>query len=639
MKTKPTLQNDFYGHVNHEWLTTTEIPTGYSSWGSFHILAKEAKDNVGLIIDEMITNKNKYKENSNEVKVANLYNNFLNFDARNKLGLDPIKHILEIPKMYKSVKDLTDLTISLRENFEGTFFGFGVDQDLKNSKMNILYISTMGLGLGTRDYYNDESEDGLKIKKEYFIYLGNLLKMINPTLDKKIIEAKVQKIYDFEHTMAQSIKTPVESRDVEKQYNPVTIEDLNKLCPLFEWNKFFKSSGLDVARKIILSEPKFLEELNKVLPTIDSEVIVDLMQVDILSGFSNSLHEELWQIGFDFGKVFSGVKEPKPLRERAIAKVEGSLGEILGMKYVEKHFSDSAKKDVIDMIHKMIEVYKVRISKLEWMGEETKKKALHKLDNYTLKIGYPDKWEDYSDVVIKSYEEGSNLVENSLSLARHFRKISMNELKTGKVDLNKWYMNPQEVNAYYNPPENCIAFPAAILQAPFYDYNASLATNLGGIGAVIGHEIIHGFDDEGSKFDSNGNLNDWWTVEDRKQFELITKKLSDQYSTYKVEGLNVKGDLTLGENIADLGGVVATLQILKAEKPEDMDLYFRSFANVEKSIKTPEVSKYLINVDPHSPSEFRVNGVLVNVDEFQEFYNLKEGDEMYKSPEDRIRIW
>ncbi|WP_339022551.1 M13 family metallopeptidase [Spiroplasma endosymbiont of Crioceris asparagi] len=637
MKNKPLLQDDFYEALNWEWLKETKIPTGYSSWGAFEELHKQSVDNVGLIIDELITNKHKYLSGSDELKIVNLYNNFIDFKSRNKVGLKPIEPILNHIKEFKDIKDLTNLLIYLSENFESGLFSISVEQDLKDSQTNILYIGSVSLGMGTRDYYTKDDDHTKQVQNAYKNYLKALLLLNDKTISNP--EVIVDRIYEFETKLALATLTPVEKRDPLKLYNIFTIDDFKKHTPIIEWARFFKARELDCARKFVVEEPDFMTALNKTIQEVDIETFKYYLITRIIGSNSNSLTEELWKIGFEYSKSFSGVKEPKPLRERAIAKVEAYLGELIGKEYVKKHFSKEAKDDVIKMIKQMFEVYKKRIANLEWMGETTKKAAIKKLETFNLKIGFPNKWEDFSDVEIKTFAENSNLYENALSVAKHERKIALKELQTGKVDPDKWYMNPQEVNAYYNPTENVIVFPAAILQEPFYDIKNSKGKNHGGIGVVIGHEIVHGFDDEGSKFDENGNLNNWWTAQDRELFDKLTKRLADRYSEFSIEGVNLNGELTLGENIADLGGVVANLEIIKKHYPDEIKEFFEAYGRIWKTKCTPEYAKYLVNIDPHSPGKYRVNGILENIDEFFEVYNIQENHKMYKSPQNRIKIW
>lgn len=627
-------QDNFYDYVNKEWTDTAELPAGYSSWGSFEKLSKKSVDDINNLIDDLKSNVNTLTDN--QQKIIKIYNNYLNFEKRNEHGFNPIKDIIAEVDNLKNKSDFTDFLITMNKKYCISFFhSKSIDSDFKDSNLRALLINSMGLGMSDRDFYDQTHPRHKEIKKAYEKYVVDLTKKANVKFNNPNL---FELIYNFEDELSKSMLKQEELRDVEKIYNVVSINDLTGYCSFIDWQSYLEVLGYNKAKKIILFEPNFFIKLNEVLNKLSLEDLKDLILFDIIDAYTGVLSFDLEQLVFDYKSVFSGVKEMKPEKERAVSFANSLVGELIGQEYIKKHFSHEAKTDVLKIVDDLIAVYKTRISNLTWMSDITKQKAIEKLSSFTVKIGYPDKFEDFSSIEIKSYTEGGSLLENILNIVKHFKQKDLNELNL-PVDKTEWYMDPQTVNAYYNPSSNEICFPAGILQAPFYDIKQSHAKNLGGIGAVIGHEVSHGFDDEGSKFDKNGNLENWWTDEDYKQYQQRTQKIVEQYSQYEINGTKVNGKLTLGENIGDLGGLSAALDICLNQSPNDVKEFFENYAFVWRRISTPEKINTSLLLDPHSPEEFRCNGVLVNIDKFHEVYKTKPGDNMYKPKEERIKIW
>lgn len=626
-------QDNFYDSVNKEWIETNELPDGYESWGSFEMLQKKSTDDIKAIINDLVESK---KLNKDSKMIVNLRLNYLNDTARNEQGIKPILPILNKIKTLKDKKELTNLFVDLYKEWGISFFhSKNVDSDFKDSNLRALIIDSMGLGMFDRDFYETSHPRHEEIKKAYQEYIQNIVKISN--LELKTNEV-FKLIYDFEEEISKSMLKQEELREPENIYNIVSIEELNKICPIIDWKIYLNLTGYDKATKIILTEPKFFKKLNEMLEAIKLGELKDIMLFKIISSYSRILSIDLYENSFKYGSVFSGVKKMKPIEDRVVEFVDGTLGELISKEYLKRHFSPDAKKDVLQMVQDLLKVYEKRINALDWMSETTKTKAVEKLNSFTIKIGYPDKWENLDDVEILSYEKGGSLFDNMQSLSKHYINKELREINL-PVDKTKWYMDAQTVNAYYNPTSNEICFPAGILQKPFYDVNQSHAANLGGIGAVIGHEVSHGFDDEGSKFDKNGNFENWWTEQDNEQYKLRTQRVVDQYNEYEVNGSKVNGKLTLGENIGDLSGVAAALDICKTQSPDNLKDFFTNYALVWRRKATDEQKNTRLLVDPHSPEEFRCNGVLVNINEFHEVYETKPSDGMYKPKEERTKVW
>ena len=636
-------QDDFYNYVNGGWMKTAVIPADKSSWGSFNELREKTDENSLSILKNILTEK--YEKGTEGQKIQDLYATYMDMDKRNADGINPIKEDLAKIDAIKNMKDLQKYLIEAVKEENNPLFDWGISGDLKNSKMNAVYLSSASLGLG-KDYYQKENEDNRKTLEEYTKYVASLLEIIG----EKNATEKAQRVVALEKSFAKTYLTNEEGRDANKRYNPKTMEELAKISKNINLVNYLKGAGVNTDR-VIIGELKYYENLDKFINPNNLELIKDYLKVHLVSDNTDYLDQRLDDLSFAFyGQYLKGQQVQRPMDKRALNLINGILGEAFGKLYVQKYFSPEAKKEMEVMIDYLKKSYRQHINNLDWMSATTKEKALEKLSKFNVKIAYPDKWEDYSKLVIESPKDGANLYSNLKNIEKWDYEKALE--KIGKpVDKTKWGMSPQTVNAYYSPLNNEIVFPAAILQAPFFDFKADPAVNFGGIGAVIGHEIAHGFDDGGARFDGDGNLNNWWTEEDKKNFEVKVKQLADQFSKYEpVKGNFVNGVFTSGENIADLAGVAiaydALQMYLKDKGNQELisgysqnQRFFLSWATIWR---TKSTEKYMINqvkTDPHTPGYFRAFAPLTNVDAFYEAFDVKEGDKHYKKPEDRIKIW
>ena len=636
-------QDDFYNYVNGGWMKTAVIPADKSSWGSFNELREKTDENSLSILKNILTEK--YEKGTEGQKIQDLYATYMDMDKRNADGINPIKEDLAKIDAIKNMKDLQKYLIEAVKEENNPLFDWGISGDLKNSKMNAVYLSSASLGLG-KDYYQKENEDNRKTLEEYTKYVASLLEIIG----EKSATEKAQRVVALEKSFAKTYLTNEEGRDANKRYNPKTMEELAKISKNINLVNYLKGAGVNTDR-VIIGELKYYENLDKFINPNNLELIKDYLKVHLVSDNTAYLDQRLDDLSFAFyGQYLKGQQVQRPMDKRALNLINGILGEAFGKLYVQKYFSPEAKKEMEVMIDYLKKSYRQHINNLDWMSATTKEKALEKLSKFNVKIAYPDKWEDYSKLVIESPKDGANLYSNLKNIEKWDYEKALE--KIGKpVDKTKWGMSPQTVNAYYSPLNNEIVFPAAILQAPFFDFKADPAVNFGGIGAVIGHEIAHGFDDGGARFDGDGNLNNWWTEEDKKNFEVKVKQLADQFSKYEpVKGNFVNGVFTSGENIADLAGVAiaydALQMYLKDKGNQELisgysqnQRFFLSWATIWR---TKSTEKYMINqvkTDPHTPGYFRAFAPLTNVDAFYEAFDVKEGDKHYKKPEDRIKIW
>lgn len=636
-------QDDFYNYVNGGWMKTAVIPADKSSWGSFNELGEKTDENSLTILKNILTEK--YEKGTEGQKIQDLYATYMDMDKRNADGINPIKGDLAKIDAIKNMEDLQKYLIESVKEGNDPLFSWSVRGDLKNSKMNAVYLISASLGLG-KDYYQKENEENRKTLEEYTKYVAFLLEIIG----EKNATEKAQRVVALEKSFAKTYLTNEEGRDANKRYNPKTMEELAKISKNINLVNYLKGAGVNTDR-VIIGELKYYENLDKFINPNNLELIKDYLKVHLVSDNTDYLDQRLDDLSFAFyGQYLKGQQVQRPMDKRALNLINGILGEAFGKLYVQKYFSPEAKKEMEVMIDYLKKSYRQHINNLDWMSATTKEKALEKLSKFNVKIAYPDKWEDYSKLVIESPKDGANLYSNLKNIEKWDYEKALE--KIGKpVDKTKWGMSPQTVNAYYSPLNNEIVFPAAILQAPFFDFKADPAVNFGGIGAVIGHEIAHGFDDGGARFDGDGNLNNWWTEEDKKNFEVKVKQLADQFSKYEpVKGNFVNGVFTSGENIADLAGVAiaydALQMYLKDKGNQELisgysqnQRFFLSWATIWR---TKSTEKYMINqvkTDPHTPGYFRAFAPLTNVDAFYEAFDVKEGDKHYKKPEDRIKIW
>ncbi|MTI29780.1 M13 family metallopeptidase [Xanthovirga aplysinae] len=636
--------DDFFRFANGKWLDRTEIPSDKGRWGSFMEL-RENTDNTVLGILKSAEEGGNLTEGSDQAKAVEFYKVGMDSLLAEKVGISPLETYF---KQINDIKDKKDLQAYLGKQEVygiGSYFGIFVMADLKNSDVNALYIGAGGIGLPDRDYYTKTDDKSKETRAEYLKHVIKMLELTGEVANTADANAKV--IMDMETQMAQSMLTKEERRDPNKIYNKMSISDLSKLTPSIDWNAYLNTVGVKGVKEVIVSQPAYMQEVEKVFNKFSMDDIKAYLKWHLIHSTAGSLDSKFVAESFNFyGKYLGGKEEMSARWKRVLAATNGTLGEAVGQLYVDQVFPPEAKENAVEMVQNIIDTYKERIQNLEWMSEDTKKMAQKKLDFLTVKIGYPDSWKDYSKLEVsdKSY------IENVLN-SRKFRHEENME-KIGKpVDKAEWHMNPQTVNAYYNPTSNEIVFPAAILQPPFYNYKADAAVNYGGIGGVIGHEISHGFDDQGSRFDETGNLKNWWTEEDYAQFNKRTAQLVEQYDAYEpVEGAHVSGQFTLGENIGDLGGITAAYFGLqkyfdKHGKPENIDgltpeqRFFMSWATIWRSKAKDEYLRTQVNTDPHSPAMFRANGPLTDFEAFYEAFEVKEGDQMYRPDSLRVEIW
>ena len=641
MDTSVRPQDDFYNFVNGGWMKTNKIPADKPSWGTFYMLREETDEQCLTILDNLL--KEQYPAGSEGEKIQILYKNYMDMEARNKAGLTPLAPTLE---KIQSIRNLSDLQAYLEEATplgENPICGWGVYADMKDSNQNTIYLGNFGLGLG-RDYYQKASESNTEAIAKYQTFVTDIFKLLG---EPNATEKAAQQVA-FEKELAKLMLTNEEDRDPNRSYNPQTMEELSKLVKNLNLPAYLKKVGVNTD-KVVVSEIRLYKEYDKFLNEKNLPLIKDYLRYQLVANNATNLDATLDELSFDFySKYLRGQQEQRPMNKRALSLINGVVGEAFGKLYVEKYFPAKAKEEMVTLVGYLNKSFAEHIKNVTWMSAETKEKALHKLSTFKVKVGYPDKWEDYSKLQLNGQ---ASLFENLREVARWAYQKSLEEEVGKPVDKSKWGMTPQTVNAYYNPLYNEIVFPAAILQPPFFNFEADPAVNFGGIGAVIGHEITHGFDDSGAEFDAEGNLQNWWTPADKENFEKVTAALAKQFDQYEpVKGIFVNGIFTNGENIADLGGVNIAYDALQMylndhEKIEKISnftqeqRFFISWATVWRTLSTDAYMTNQVKTDPHTPGYFRAFAPLTNVDSWYKAFDVKEGDKLYKKPEDRIKIW
>ena len=644
MDTSVDPKDDFYNYVNGNWMKTNTIPDDESRWGGFGVLRKTTRQDVLEIIKTAQINDN-YKEGSDQKKALLIFETKLDTISRNKAGIKPIQHLLDAIEGINNIEELQTVYATVT-GISAPFAGIGANPDLNDSSVNTAWVFPGGLGL-QRDYYLDQDEKTKDIRKDYLKHVSKMFQFIG--YNSADADNAAILILDLETKLAKPRLDKVESRDIRNFNNPMTINELTSLTPFMNWDKLISDLGIKKSlEQVLVMQPKYMKELNNVLETTSINDLKTLMKWSTIDNTANYLTTEIEKTNWEFySKRLYGSKAQRPAEERALETVNGSVGEAIGQLYVDAKFPPEAKFKAEKMIANVIQAFQNRIQNLDWMSEITKTKAIEKLDKFTVKIAYPDTWKDYSGLKVN---KGNSFAENMFAVSKW--NFNQNILEIGEpVDKSEWGMSPQTVNAYFNPLNNEIVFPAAILQPPFYNYTADEAVNYGGIGAVIGHEISHAFDDSGARFDGDGNVNNWWTESDLKEFEKRGNALAEQYSSLEVlDGVFINGKFTLGENIGDLGGVLGAydgLQIHINENgtPEPIDgfsaeeRFFMSWATVWRTLIREDALRSQITTDPHSPGYNRATQPLKNVDAFYEVFGVKEGDNMYIAPENRVRIW
>ncbi|EGT3625502.1 peptidase M13 [Morganella morganii] len=634
-------QDDFYKYVNGTWLKNTEIPADRTSIGAFYDLREKSRDDVKAIIEEVAATPN-LAAGTDEQKVADLYRSFMDTDTLNKLGVTPIQGEFDAINALKDKNELVKYFAHSQIAGAGTPMAFYIDIDAKNSSRYATHLYQYGLSLPEKDYYFNESERFVNIRKAYLAHIEKMFTLAGLANPK----ASAESILALETAIASKHWDVVENRDSTKTYNLYQVKDLPTLAPDIDWTVYLTALGADKQTDIIVNQPSYIQGLNEVLKTTDLATWKTYMQWQVLTHAANYLSEALDNENFDFfSKTLNGQEEQEPRWKRGVASVNGMLGEVVGKVYVKRHFTPEAKDRMQALVENLRGAYGDSIKDLTWMSDSTKVAAADKLAKFNPKIGYPNKWEDYSKLSIKA----DDLIGNATRASEVEHAKSLAKLGA-PIDKDEWHMTPQTVNAYYNPTMNEIVFPAAILQPPFFNLAADDAVNYGGIGAVIGHEMGHGFDDQGAKFDGEGNMRDWWTEQDLKEFSARGQALIAQYDGYYVfDDLHVNGGLTLGENIGDLSGVTIAYRAYKKslngqEAPVIDGLtgdqrFFIGFTQIWRAKAKEEAMRNRVATDPHSPAEFRALGALSNMPEFYTTYDVKPGDAMYIAPEKRVKIW
>lgn len=644
MDTTTSPKVDFYNYVNGSWMKNNTIPEDEVRWGGFNVLRKSTRKDV---LEIMKTSKElgAYSEGSDQQKALLIFESELDTVARNEAGIKPLQPMLDA---INSIQNLNDMQTVYAKTLgvSAPFAGIGASADMNNSKMNIAWVFAGGLGL-QRDYYLDQDAKTKEIRKQYVEHVARMFQFIN--YNEADAKAAADLILKLETQLAEPRFDKVAMRDARNYNNPTTIAELQTMTPTINWEQFIADRGITKKLDTVnVMQPKYMVALNDFLKSTSIKDIKTLMTWRTLDDAAAYMTTDMEKANWEFyEKTLRGAQKQLPADERALGTVDRAIGEAVGKLYVEAKFPPEAKVKAEKMIANVIKAFQNRINDLDWMSDETKTKAIEKLDKFTVKIAYPDEWEDYSKMMVK---EGNSYAENMLAAAKW--SIDKNLSEIGEpVDKKEWGMSPQTVNAYFRPTNNEIVFPAAILQPPFYNYTADEAVNYGGIGAVIGHEISHSFDDSGSRFDGDGNLKNWWTDQDLEEFTKRGNALAEQYSGIEVlDSVNVNGKFTLGENIGDLGGLLGAydgLQLFFEEngRPENIDgftpeqRFFMSWATVWRTLYREEALRNQIKTDPHSPGQVRATQPLKNIDAFYEAFDIQEGDPMYLAPEQRVRIW
>jgi putative endopeptidase len=658
---------DFYRFANGGWLDRTEIPSDEGAYGVFNELDDLTKEQLLTLLDGVATS-DELQEGTDEWKAAELFAQGTDIDTRNTQGIDPIQPLLDEIDAIQTLDDLHEYQETAAFSWlTGLFFVYA-QPDLQDSSVNAAYLSSSFLGLPNRDYYLEDDESNIEVREAYIATLAEMLGYGG--YDAAKAEEAAQAVYEFERALAEPTLTREEQQDFSLYYNPMTLAELETAYPLMDWEAYMADLGLTGVDTLIVTERKYLEALGDIVTDTPLEVLKDFYKLEVYWSFANYLGEDIGKTAFDFqGGVLGGVQEQRPLDERTLDQTSGMVGDAIGRLYVDEYFPPEAKEQITTLVDAEIAAFRLRIEANTWMSEETKAKALEKLDAMEVKVGYPDRWLSYEAVEI-----GDSYFSSFLSAAN--AETRRNLEKAGKpVDRSEWFIPPQVVNAFYNPTVNEIVFPAGILQAPFFDYQADPAANFGGIGMVIGHELTHGFDLQGSQFDAEGNLSNWWTEEDQAEFDVLNEKVVDQYGAIEVlPGLPVDGQITVTENVADLGGVQIAydaLQIYLADEgmpgalaspvaspmaspmatpmasPVAIDfatltpqqIFFISAATVWREKIRDEALETQVRTDSHAPAELRATMPSQNMDEFYEAFDIGPGDAMYLAPEDRVVIW
>ena len=645
MDTTVNPRDDFYAYVNGNWERNTEIPADRTRWGGFSVLRKSTDADMLEIINDAIES-GRYAPDTDQAKALALYQGYLDTLARNEAALDPLLPALEQIDAVKTLADLQAIMQDVETPASTPFLGISGFADLNNSSVNAAYVGGGNFGLPDRDFYLESDDKSKEIREKYVGHISRVLQMFGD--EEPIANSAAERILNLEAGLAEAQLDKVQRRNPGNYNNPRSLDEFQDMMPTIDVPAMMSALGLEDVDTVMLTDLGYLKALNTFLAEADIEDIKAMARWSTINRNAGRLSTDLDRANWEFySQYLNGAQAQRPIEERALAMVSDVMGEALGQLYVDAKFPPEAKAKAELMIDNIILAFQQRIDNLDWMSADTKAKAIEKLDKFTVKIAYPDEWEDYSTLAVAASD---SYYANRVAADIWAGKKNLAEIGE-PVDKSEWGMAPQTVNAYFNPLNNEIVFPAAILQPPFYNYQADEAVNYGGIGAVIGHEISHAFDDQGARFDGDGNLVNWWGEEDLAAFTERGKALADQYSAIEVlDSVYINGDFTLGENIGDLGGVLGAydgLQLYYAEhgRPEKIDgftpeqRFFMSWATVWRTLQREESLRNQVKTDPHSPGRVRATQPLVNIDAFYDAFDIQQGDAMYLAPEERVRIW
>lgn len=635
---------DFYEYAAGGWLKTHPLDAEHPTNGAFVDLEEQNQKRIKGLIEEY-SSKSQPKGSLGQ-KIGDLYNLMMDSVRLNREGAAPLKPVLAKVEAIKNKKEYQLVMAQLDYQGVGAMmFGISVGADQRNASQNIVGISQGGIGLGERDYYLNDDEQTVKVRNAYKEYIKTLFQLVGD--DEQTAQKKTDVLLAIETRIAKASYDNVKLRDVNANYHKMGYAQLISDYPGIDWGNIFLAQGFPPFAEVDLAQPEPIKEVEKILEETSLDDLKTYAEAKVISSATNSLSDEFRAASFKFNQTLSGVKQDRPRWKRAVGVVSGVLGEAIGKLYVEKYFPESSKQRMLDLVHNLQTALAERIDEASWMEQATKDQAKDKLSNFIIKIGYPDKWRDYSGLEI---DPSLSLYDNLTRVTAFLTKDYIDRKVNKPVDKSEWQMTPQTVNAYYNPTTNEICFPAAILQAPFFDPEADDAVNYGAIGCVIGHEMSHGFDDQGCQFDKNGNQNNWWTAADKANYDKRTKVLEEYFNNYEVlPGKKINGKLTLGENIGDNGGLNiafrAMSNLMKTKKLPVIDgftpeqRFFLAWGRVWAANTSDEMTDYLLKVDPHSPNQARVNGALPHIDAWYDAFNVKKSDKMYVPKSKRAHIW
>ena len=638
--------DDFYEYACGGWMKNNPLPAAFSRFGSFDRLGEDNNKRINGILNELLNNT--YAKGTTEQKLSDLYKLAMDSVRREKEGLQPVMSKLKALESAKTMKQLFAIQMEMAKYGNMEFYRAGLGADEKNASQNILSVNQGGLTLGMKDYYLENDEATIKIRNEYKKHIVRMFQAYG--FSKSAATKKMKNIFALELELAKISKSRTELRDPQANYNKMTLKEFNQKYPNLKLEQLMNAQGLksEFMQEMVVGQPAFMEGANKILATMKPATLRDVMEWSVILSSTGSLNDAVREANFEFfGKVLSGRKQDHPAWRRATSQVENYMGQALGKIYVEKYFPAAAKERMTKLIKNLQIALGERIAAQDWMSDSTKVNALLKLNTFYVKVGYPDKWIDMSKLAI---DPSKSYYENLLACRKFWNEYEIDHMAGKPVDIDDWYMDPQTVNAYYNPTTNEICFPAGILQVPFFDMTADDAFNYGAIGVVIGHEMTHGFDDQGRQFDKDGNMHDWWAASDGEQFKARTDKYADFFSAIKVlPDLNANGRLTLGENLADHGGLqVAYAAFKNATKNHPLPVidgltpdqrFFLAYAGVWAGNITEAEIRNRTKSDPHSLGRWRVNGALPHIDAWYEAFGVKPGDKMYIPKEQRLPLW